>query len=219
MAYLNATRAIELVAIEDGWVNDNPEKRDTNYNGKGLGIGRWVHLNRGLLKFDLDDVGVEEEALLSAELKLYGKALHPCIVKAEYTANSFDEATVTWNNQPPPTILHPPDTSLMGSTTDIPSEEGWFTVPIDLLFVKHRWGRNFYVILKGYEMAEDSYCSAKDKEEEAGLYAPKLILHVSAPPTPPTPPSWWPIAAIGGGMCLIVVLSAVIIPEIQKMWK
>lgn len=98
------TTSVELVVIEDGWVSEaNP---GTNYNRKGLGIGRWKYLNRSLLKFDLD-IDVEEEEIKEAELRLYGKALFtPLVVEAHYTATGWSEATVTWNNQPPPTTYH-----------------------------------------------------------------------------------------------------------------
>jgi len=179
---------IELTAIADCWVNSN--NPDKNLNKNGLGVGRWIYLNRSLLAFDLRNILVDPAEISAAELRLYGKVLYtPLIVEAHYTATSWSETTVTWNNQPPPTKYHSPShpegTSFMGSTTEVPSgAEGWFSLPIDIEFIQLRWGQKLWAILKGYEGAVDSYCYAEDREEAA--YAPRLILHTEAPVGIPT---------------------------------
>ncbi len=173
-----ATRT--LTAYKDCWVNSN--KPDINRNKDGIGIGRLFYLNRALVGFDLDGLDINEEDVKSAEIRLYGKALRtPLIVEAHYTHTSWGETTITWNNQPPPTTYHwdGGNTSLMGSTTNVPSAaEGWFSIPIEIAFIKNRWGRKLWAILKGYEGASDSYCYTEDRE--AGAYAPQLVLYTEA---------------------------------------
>ena len=199
----------ELIAMGDCWVNDFPQNVDENLNGDGLGIGRWDALNRGLVKFELRDVGIEKEEVTAAELLLYGKALFtPLVVEAHYTATGWDEETVTWNNQPPPTIHHweGGDTSLMGSTTDVPSvAEGWFSIPIDVEFVRHRWGQILSAILMGHEGAEDSYCFTSDREEAGGAYAPRLVLRVGVPPV--VPAAAWMLAPALVGVSMIIAVG------------
>lgn len=193
---------VTLTPTADCWVNDFPENLNHNFNGMGLGMGRWSALNRSLLKFDLENLPIAKEAVVSAELRLYGKSIvSPCIVEAIYTANGFNESLVTWNNQPLPTTYHwDGEGSLMGSTTNIPLAEGWYAVPLNPVFIKHRWNRNLFIILKGHEAAEDSYCYAYDREEEAGAFAPQLVLYTEAAPPPPPPPSvgWLALAGLAG---------------------
>ncbi len=163
-----------LTAYKDCWVNSN--QPDKNFNDRGFAIGRWDYLNRAFVGFDLGGLDINEEDVVQAELRLYGKALYkPLIVEAHYTNSSWGETTITWNNQPPPTTLSGVGTSLMGSTTDVPSAaEGWFSIPLEVAFIKHRWGRKLWAILKGYEGASNSYCYTYDRE--LGAYAPQLIL-------------------------------------------
>ena len=196
--------SVELVAVEDCWVNDFPENRDRNLDKMGLGIGRWEALNRSYVKFDLSEVPFAREAVKYAELRLYGRALiKPCIVEAVHTWPSWREETLTWNTQPG--TLKVDGKLVMGSTTDIPEEEGWFSVPIDLDFIYARWGRKLSIMLLGYEEPRDSYCYAYDKEEAGGAYAPRLIIS-TAPPKPPAPKAPWAgLASIAVGMGLLLV--------------
>jgi len=180
--------SVELVAVEDSWVNDFPDNRDANLNKMGLGIGRWNALNRSLVKFNLRDLPIAKEDVAAAEIRLYGRALYtPLVVEAHYTHTAWSETTVTWNNQPSPTTYHWDDkaTSLMGKTTNVPTIEGWFSIPIEIAFIRLRWERYLSAILKGYEGPENSYCYAQDREAKKGVYAPKLILY-EAPTGMPT---------------------------------
>lgn len=178
----------ELKTIADCWVYKN--KPDTNFNKDLLAIGRWNYLSRSLITFDLRNVNIDPATIKAAELLLYGKALYtPLIVEALYTATGWSETTVTWNNQPPPTTYHweGGDTSLMGSTTQIPSASaGWYSIPLEVAFIKHRWNQKLHAILKGYETAANSYCYAQDKEASGGTYAPRLILHTEPVGIPTT---------------------------------
>jgi len=181
--------SIELVAVEDSWVNDFPDNRDANLNRMGLGIGRWTALNRSFIKFNLRGLPVAKEDVVAAEIRLYGRALFtPLVVEAHYTHMAWSEATVTWNNQPSPTTYHWDDktTSLMGKTTNVPTTEGWFSIPIDIAFIRLRWERYLSAILKGYEDPDDSYCYAEDREAKKGVYAPRLVLYMEAPVGVPT---------------------------------
>jgi len=174
---------VELTPIDDCWVHEGMP--DTNYNKKGLGIGRWVDLNRSLVMFLLEGLPISKDEVAKAELWLYGKAIHyPCIVEAHYSNWGWTEETVTWNTQPSLITHHWDDkaTSLIGSTTDIPTDtEGWYVVPLELEFIRLRWGRKLSMTLKGYEGAEDSYCYAEDKEASKGAYAPRLRLYAGIP--------------------------------------
>lgn len=187
MARAVSDTSVELVVIEDGWVSE--AKPGTNYNRKGLGIGCWKYLNRSMLKFDLD-IDVDPEEISSVELLLFGGKPTdlkdvPAICEVHYTINPWHEEDVTWNNQPPPTSYEDLG-SLMGSTTETPRDEAWFSIPLNIEFVKHRLGRRLNMILKGQEGTEDSYFYAKDKEGEQGAYAAKIIIQIG-PPTPPPP--------------------------------
>lgn len=205
--------SIELTAIEDSWVNDRLENRDKNFNGVGLGIGRWVYLNRSFIKFDLRNIDIDPADIKAAELKLYGKALYtPLIVEAHYTGTSWSENTVTWNNQPPPTTHHWPDnpegTSLVGSTTDVPTVLGWFSLPLEVEFLRHRWNQTLSMILKGYEGAENSYCYAEDREANAGIYAPSIF---QVPELPEIP---LPVLAIGASIPVLFTAGVIAANEL-----
>jgi hypothetical protein len=180
--------ATEIVPLADCWANNFPENIDVNFNAQGLGMGMWANgLNRSFLIFNLLGLSLDPNKLTKAELKLYGSRIHSTAkVRAYFTANSFNETTLTWRNQPPPTILNWNGSgSLMGETSEIPDSASWYTVPIDPVFVKARWSQYFLVILQGTEEPE-SYCWAYDKE--AGeAYAPKLVLTTAEAPPPPPP--------------------------------
>ena len=175
-----------IVASADCWANNFPNNVDSNLNTQGLGMGMWAGgLNRSFLKFKLQGISSDLNKLTKAELKLYGSRIHSTAkVLAYFTANDFSETTLTWRNQPPPTILNWNGSgTLMGETSQIPDAASWYTIPIDPVFVKARIGNLYFlVILQGTEEPE-SYCWAYDKEEAAGAYAPKLVLTTGeAPP-------------------------------------
>lgn len=205
--------SVELTAMADSWVNDRLENRDKNFNGRGLGIGRWTWLNRSFVKFDLRDVPVDPEEISAAELRLYGRALFtPLVVEAHYTATGWGETTVTWNNQPPPTTHHWPggDTSLVGKTTNVPTVVGWFSLPMEIEFLRHRWGKTLSMILKGYEGAVDSYCYAEDREASAGAYAPAIF------PAPVFPDLSQLLIYVGSSLPLIFTGGVVAAQELKK---
>lgn len=169
-----------LEPLDDCWVNDSADNENANMDGYGLGIGRWVDLNRSLLKFSLVGLGISEEDIVGAELRLHGRVIKsPAKVEVLWTTNGFNEGTVTWNTQPPPTVFANEGTDVMGSTTSIPTEHAWYTVPLNAAFVRHRLGQNFMMILRGFEGAGDSYCNAESKESDEGIYPPELVIYLT----------------------------------------
>ena len=174
-----------IMALADCWANSLLGNVDSNLNAKDLGMGMWASgLNRSFLIFNLLGLSLDPNKLTNVELKLYGSRIHSTAkVRAYFTANVFNETTLTWRNQPPPTILNWNGSgSLMGETGDIPDEASCYTVPINPVFVKVRWSQYFIAILQGTEEPE-SYCWAYDKE--AGVaYAPQLVLTTGEVPPP-----------------------------------
>ena len=204
---------VEVLPTDDCWINNAPENRDHNFNRKGLAIGRWEDLNRSLLKFKLKGLDIDKDDVKYAELRLYGKALFtPCIARAIQVRSDWNEESVTWNTQP--SIFKCDKRYLMGETTDIPTELNWFSIPIDVFFIKCRWGRNLSIRLQGYEEAEDSYFYASDKEEKKGKYAPRLILSTEAPkPPPPEKPAVdWRMLLLPAGVAAVIAIS-------KKRWR
>jgi len=164
---------VELTPVADCWVNSN--QPDKKLNKMGHGVGVWGgNINRAFLRFSLTNLSIAKEEVVVAEIRLYGKYIQSeAEALAYYTAYGFGETTLTWSNQPPPSSYD--GQSLMGRQRTIPAVLSWFSIPIDPVFVKHRWGTNFWVILKGTESPE-SYFYASDREDSGGAYAPKLIL-------------------------------------------
>jgi hypothetical protein len=166
-----------LTPKEDASVNSsNP---NAVYNKQGLAIGKWSSLNRSLLKFDLQGIRLPNNSIKSVELKLYGKAVYlPITVEVHCTLNNFNEKLVTWATQPKPSKFN--GKSLMGSSSNIPTGLGWFSVPIDPAFITARLGFGFMIILQsGKELGADNYCYAADKEGEPELrpqFAPQLVI-------------------------------------------
>lgn len=194
-----------IAALADCWANSFPNNVDSNLNAQGLGMGMWAGgLNRSFLMFYLHELSSDPDKLTKVELKLYGKRIHSTAkVYAYCTANSFDETTLTWNNQPPPSTYHWDGSgNLMGETGDIPDSEAWYTIPINPVFVKGRWNQGFLVILQGTEELE-GYCYASDKEEAGGAYTPKLVLTTGEAPPREVPATLGKVGAVVASLSLV----------------
>ena len=157
-----------LVPFSDCWVCSG--QPDVNLNGDGIGVGRWVYLNRSFLRF-----AIPKGTYSRAILHLYGGAVKtPARCEIYYTMHGFTETGLTWNNQPAPTTVDG-NPGPWGILDPVPPGAGWFSVEIAPFIVNHRAGTNLNLILKGNEGAADSYFYAEDREA-GSAYAPLLFL-------------------------------------------
>ena len=100
----SSTLTAEYTPIDDAHVNS--AAADTNYGSESklqmyysFGSGQKV---RAYIKFDLTDIQLPVERIVSAKLKLYltDELSSPYTVKVYPTSSSWEEETLTWNNAP-----------------------------------------------------------------------------------------------------------------------
>jgi len=129
------------------------------------GINRSYLGFEGTLKERIERAGVQ--FLISTELQLYGRAIHPLklTVKLAESSENWDEDEMSWWYQPKAEDI------VVGETTDIPSREGWYSVPLNLEKIKDI--ENFSLQLVGRESGANNYCYAGDRESDT---PPRIVI-------------------------------------------